>query len=287
MPRSPELNVFEYSDYHEFLRDWVERERERRTSFSYQWFANRAGFKSRSFLRLVCVGEKDLSKASALKIVQAMGLEGGQAEFFLVLVDLNNADDPREKALHLERLRRIAPPSRRTILSVQQYELFETWWMIPLWEILCARDWGDDWDRVASQFEPPIAVAEVRHGVELLLDLGLLEKTDRGYARRETSLHTQDEVRSKAVRRYQETMLDKALDALRRIPQDARHVSTLTMGLDEAGYRRIQERIRAFRSEIIDIAQTQAGVDRVIQINIQMFPLSKSPLDAARSEERG
>jgi uncharacterized protein (TIGR02147 family) len=273
-------DVFEYSDYHEFLRDWVERERVRRPSFSYQWLANRAGIKSRSFLRLVCVGEKDLSKASALRIAQAMGLEGPRAEFFLVLVDLNNADDTREKALHLERLGRIAPPSRRTTLSVQQYELFETWWMIPLWEILCACDWKDDWARVASRLEPPISVADVRHGVELLLGLELLEKTGDGrYVRRETSLHTQDEVRSKAVRRYQETMLERAREALLRIPQDERHISTLTMGVDEAGYRRIQERIRAFRSEIVDIAQAQSGVDRVIQINLQVFPLSKVPLD--------
>lgn len=287
MDGSTGLDVFEYSDYHEFLRDWVERERGRRATFSYQWFANRAGIKSRSFLRLVCVGEKDLSKASALKIAQAMGLEGRQAEFFLVLVDLNNADDPREKALHLDRLKRIAPPSRRTILSVQQYELFETWWMIPLWEILCAGEWLDDWEQVASRFEPPITAAEVRHGVELLLDLGLLEKRDGRYVRRETSLHTQDEVRSKAVRRYQETMLDKARDALQRIPQDSRHISTLTMGVDEDGFRRIQERIQAFRSEIIDIAQSQAGVDRVIQINIQMFPLSKAPFGNSDDEERG
>lgn len=283
----PEPEVFGYSDYHEYLRDWVERERARRPSFSYQWLANRAGFKSRSFLRLVCVGEKDLSKASALKLAQAMGLEGVQAEFLLVLVDLNNADDPREKAMHLERLRRIAPPSRRTILSVQQYELFETWWMIPLWEIACVGDWKDDWNALGSRLEPPITAAEARHGVDLLLDLGLLEKDGDGrYVRRETSLHTQEEVRSKAVRRYQETMIEKAREALQRIPAPSRHISTVTLGLDEEGWKRVQERVRAFRSEIVDIAQAQSGVDRVIQINIQMFPLTKTGTDPAEGVDR-
>lgn len=275
-------DVFAYSDYHEYLRDWVERERARRPSFSYQWLANRAGLKSRSFLRLVCVGEKDLSKASALKIAQALGLEGVRCEFFLVLVDLNNADDPREKALHLERLKRIAPPSRRTILSVQQYELFETWWMIPLWEVVCAVDWKEDWAGLASQLEPSITPEEARHGVELLLELGLLEKKGGRYLRRETSLHTQDEVRSRAIRRYQDSLLEKAREALQRIPPESRHISTLTMGVDEEGYRRIQERVRAFRTEIVDIAQAQTGVDRVIQINIQMFPLTKVPLDNSK-----
>jgi len=274
------LDVFEYSDYHEYLRDWIERERVRRAAFSYQWLANRAGLKSRSFLRLVSVGEKDLSKVSAIKVAQAMGLQGTQEEFFLVLVDLNNADDPREKAVHLERLKRIAPPSRRTILSVQQYELFETWWMIPLWEVACAGDWNADWKRLATQLEPPITAAEAQHGVELLLDLGLLECKDGRYERRETSLHTQEEVRSRAIRRYQDSLLEKARDALARIPSDSRHISTLTMGVDEEGYRRIQERVRAFRAEVVDIAQAQTAVDRVIQINLQMFPLTKVPFEA-------
>lgn len=274
-----DLDVFEYSDYHEYLRDWVERERSRRAAFSYQWFANRAGMKSRSFLRLVCIGEKDLSKASALRVAPVVDLEGARAEFFLVLVDLNNAEDPREKALHLERLKRIAPPSRRTILSVQQYELFENWWMIPLWEVVCAGDWKNDWALLAAQFEPPITAAEAKHGVELLLELGLLECEEGRYARRETSLHTQEEVRSRAVRCYQDSLLVKARDALARIPADSRHISTLTLGVDEEGYRRIQERVRAFRAEIVDIAHAQSAVDRVIQINLQMFPLTKVPLD--------
>lgn len=274
-----DLDVFGYSDYHDYVHDWIERERARRPTFSYQWFANRAGLKSRSFLRLVSVGDKDLSKASAIKVAQAMGLEGSQSDFFLVLVDLNNADDRREKEFHLERLRRIAPPSRRTILSVQQYELFETWWMIPLWEVVCAGEWRDDWKRLASQLEPPIKAAEAKHGVELLLELGLLEKDGERYVRRETSLHTQEEVRSRAIRRYQDSMLEKARDVLARMPQDSRHISTLTLGVGEEGYRRIQERLRAFRAEIVDIAQTQTEVDRVIQINLQMFPLTKVPID--------
>jgi uncharacterized protein (TIGR02147 family) len=274
------VEVFGYSDYHDFLREWVERERERRSTFSYQWLADRSGIKSRSFLRLVCVGEKDLSTASALRVAKAMGLEGAQAEFFLVLVDLNNAEDPREKALHLERLKRIAPPSKRTILSVQQYELFETWWMIPLWEIVCAIDFGEDWAHLARQLDPPIQAGQAEHGVRLLLDLGLLERKEDGrYVRRETSLHTQEEVKSRAVRSYQDTLMERAREALSRMPASARHISTLTFGVDEEGHRLILERIRALRSEIVDIAQAHADVDRVIQLNIQLFPLTKVPLD--------
>lgn len=274
------VEVFGYSDYHEFLRDWVERERERRASFSYQWLANRSGIKSRSFLRLVCMGEKDLSTSSALRVAQAMGLEGAEAEFFLVLVDLNNAEDPREKALHLDRLKRIAPPSRRTILSVQQYELFETWWMIPLWETVCAVDCGEDWAFLGSQLDPAIPGDQAEHGVRLLLDLGLLERQGDGrYLRRETSLHTQEEVRSRAVRRYQDTLMEKAREALSRMPTTSRHISTLTFGVDEEGHRKILERIKALRSEIVDIAQAHSDVDRVIQLNLQLFPLTKVPLD--------
>ncbi|MCB9497271.1 MAG: TIGR02147 family protein [Fibrobacteria bacterium] len=273
------LSVFGFRDYHEFLGEWVGRERALRPSFSYQWLANRAGIKSRSFLRMVCVGEKDLSKSSAMRLAQAIGLDEVETEYFLTLVDLNNAEDPGEKSMHATRLLKIAPPSRRSPLSAQHYDLFETWWMIPLWEIACAVRCGEDWGFLGSQLDPPISPEDAERGIRSLVDLGLLVRDGDGYQRREASLHTPEEVRSRAIQKYQDALMDMAKGALRRVPTSKRHISTVTFGVDEATMARIHERIRQMRTEIVDIVQTCAAPDRVYQLNLQLFPLSKAPLD--------
>lgn len=62
----PCVSVFDCVDYHVFLRDWIEARRELPPSYSYQALANRAGLKSRSSLRLVVIGEQDLSSEAEL-----------------------------------------------------------------------------------------------------------------------------------------------------------------------------------------------------------------------------
>jgi hypothetical protein len=51
---APEVSIFDFEDYHIYLREWAEIQRKRKKGFSFQVLANRAGLKSRSFLRLVC-----------------------------------------------------------------------------------------------------------------------------------------------------------------------------------------------------------------------------------------
>lgn len=79
-------SVFDYEDYHAFLRDWVAARKAHRPSFSLQLLANRAGIKSRSFLRLVCRGERGLGPEVACCLGAAMRLDPAEQRRFLELV---------------------------------------------------------------------------------------------------------------------------------------------------------------------------------------------------------
>jgi uncharacterized protein (TIGR02147 family) len=267
--------VFDYSDYHAYLDDWMQDRKDSRTSFSYQEFANRAGLKSRSFLRLVCKGEKQLSPAAALKVSEAIRHSEREAEYFSALVDLNNAKSLAEKTVHLERLRKIHKPSKGTLLSVQQYDLFGKWFVIPIWELVTVVDFQGDWRVLGKLLDPPITAGEARYAVDLLLALGLVEPLGNLYVQTEKSLHTREELRSEAIKAYQIQTMQLAQEALTRISPESRHIGTLTFGLDEESWKQVQERVRLFRQELTDIAHTVQKVDRVYQCNLQVFPLTR------------
>ena len=267
--------VFDYSDYHAYLDDWMQSRKDSRTSFSYQEFANRSGLKSRSFLRLVCKGEKQLSPAAALKVSEAIRHSEREAEYFAALVDLNNAKTLAEKTVHLERLRKIHKPSRGTLLSVQQYDLFGKWFVIPIWELVTVVDFKGDWRALGKHLDPPVTAGEAKYAVELLVDLGLIEPRGNLYVQTEKSLHTRDELRSEAIKTYQIQTMQLAQDALARISPKSRHIGTLTLGLDDASWIEVQDRIRLFRQELADIAHKVQKVDRVYQCNLQAFPLTR------------
>jgi uncharacterized protein (TIGR02147 family) len=275
----PPVVVFDYADYHEYLKDWIEDRKTRGLVVSYQWLATRMGLKSRSFLRLVSIGEKDLSQAAALKLSQAMGHTAREEEYFVILVALNNSSDLEEKNHHLTRLAKVARPARKTMLSVQQYDLFNKWFVIPLWELVTLVDFRGDWKYLSQQLDPPITPAEAKYAVELLRELGLIEPKGDLFVQKDPTLTTQEELRSQSVRNFQAATMDLAQQALTRHPPIRRHISTLTLGVDETGYLKIVERIRNFREELVTIAQQHETVDRVFQFNLQFFPLSRVPVD--------
>lgn len=79
-------SVFDYEDYHAFLRDWVAARKARWPAYSLQLLANRAKIKSRSFLRLVCLGQRRLGTDVAQDVATAMRLDGPEQDRFLELV---------------------------------------------------------------------------------------------------------------------------------------------------------------------------------------------------------
>lgn len=271
----PEISVFDYEDYHRYLKDWIEAKRKRKTGFSFQVLANRAELKSRSFLRLVSLGERDLLLGTAIKLSHAMGHTAREAEFFLGLVGYNNATAPRERSLYLEKLDGLRKPLRKQILSAQQYDFFSKWYIIPIWELVARIPFGDDFGELTKRLDPPVTLDEARHAVKVLLDLELIEPAGGLYRQRSDNLHTRNDVVSKAIRAYQASTLELAQRALETMPKEIRQINTLSLGLDAERWGKLKELIQEFRQRMVDLTAEVAVVDRVYQVNLQAFPLTK------------
>jgi len=276
--RDPGLpRVFDFVDYHRFLSEWCEARKAHWNGFSYQWLANKAGLKSRSFLRLVGLGEKDLSGSAAVRLSKAMDLDARSATYFEALVAWNNASDPTEKAHFHDRLLSVVPSTARTILPAHQYGLFTEWYINPIWELVTVFPFADDYDLLAAQLDPAITGPQALEAVELLLSLGLVERSGKVFTHTHNSLHTEDEVFSRAVKDYQVATMDRAKDSLHRHARNLRHISTLTLGLNEDMFSLLLAKIQEFRREVGDLSQGVPTSDRVYQLNLQFFPLTRVP----------
>lgn len=268
------ISVFAYEDYHLFLRDWVASKKRERSSFSYQELADRIGLKSKSSLRLVCMGERDLSPSAAVKFVVAMALNERETEYFLALVAFNNATDPRERDLHLQQMRKVPKPINKTILSAQEFDFFSKWYVVAIWEMVAARPFGGDFKVLGNMLDPPISPEEARHALMVLLDLDLIEPLGDKYCQKQAVLHTRDELKSLAIKTYQRETMLLAADALDRVDPARRQITTLTMGLDEERWNAVRALTQEYRQKLIELGSRDGAVDRVYQVNIQVFPLT-------------
>ncbi len=272
--KDPTVSVFMYEDYHVFLRDWVASKKRERASFSYQELADRIGLKSKSSLRLVCMGERDLSPSAAVKFVVALGLEERETEYFLALVGYNNASDPRERDVFLQQMRKVPRPIEKTILSAQEFDYFGKWYVAVVRELVTIHPFGGDFKSLGNLLEPAISADEARHALKVLLDLDLIEPRGESYVQRNPILHTREELRSQAIKTYQRETMGLGADALDRIDPARRHITTLTMGLDDARWHAIRKLTQEYRQKLIEIGSEEGPVDRVYQVNIQAFPLT-------------
>jgi len=282
-----ELCLWDYEDYHTYLHDWIELRKSQTSTMSYRWLADKCGFSSRSFLRRIALGEKNLSLVAAHRLSKAMNHDPAEAEYFATLVALGNARTPKDREHHRQRLGQLPRPRQGRILSAGEFELFRDWYIVPLRELVTAFPFAEDWHRLGQQLDPPISGEQAREAVQLLLELGLLRKDGDVYQQVESNLSTPTRAASRLVRQYQQKTLELAGQSLTRHDRELRHISTLTVGLDEDGFQVVRERIRNFRRELIALASEIPRSDRVYQVNLQLFPLTRTPVDSTNSAKRG
>ena len=82
-------NVFDYNNYRQYLRDFYHEKKRNNPYYSYRLFSRLAGFKAPNLLKLVMDGDRNLTDESAAKFTRGLGLRGGDAQYFVTLVYMN------------------------------------------------------------------------------------------------------------------------------------------------------------------------------------------------------
>ena len=84
-----------------------------------------------------------------------------------------------------------------------------------------------------------------------------------------------EEFQSLAIRNFQKQNNRLALEALERHQRQDRDISTITLGTTQKGFEEIKNLIVSFHDDVLKIVQRNEAAERVYQVNLQMFPLTK------------
>lgn len=271
-------DIFNYTDYRLFIKDFYEEKKKASAAFSYQVFAQKAGFRTNSYLIDVINGRKALSKTSIYDVAKAMDLKKKETEFFDVLVHFTHAKKNKEREFYFERIKSMAGKTSRKIVGVEQYDFYSKWYHAVIRELVVMKDFNGDLHTLARRLNPPVTVKQARESVDLLLRLGMIEKQASGkYRLKDTTIHTGDEISSLAIYHYQQQGLKMAGQALDKVSAKARDISTFTTGISESCFTAMKKEIQDFRSRMEQLAQEDRSQDRVYHMNIQFFPVSTLP----------
>jgi uncharacterized protein (TIGR02147 family) len=269
-------DLFATLDHRRFLADWFAYKKAINPRFSHRVFARLAGVKSSSLLLLVMQGKRNLSPAVLAGVCKAMGLDAEEHEYLAALVELDSADDPDEKSRVFARLSGMRRFQAARRIEGEGFRYLSVWYLPAIRELATLAGFRAEPAWVAAQLRPQISPAEAAEGLALLQRLGMLVPDDTGRLRPvDQSVVTPHEVAGLAVHNYHRGMLSRAADAITAFPPAERHLGAVTVGVPTRLLPQLKRELAAFQEHLLDLAEGHAAeADLVVQVNLQLFPLS-------------
>jgi uncharacterized protein (TIGR02147 family) len=272
-------DVFGYLDYRSYLRDWYEARKRREKGFSYRVLAREVGYRSHAFFSLVLQRRSNISMEVAMGFADCIGLKGREREYFLLLVSSNQEEVPSQRQILFRKLQELnGTPS--TLLREDQDAFLSSWRHAALREMLGIAPFQGGEAQWGERMIPPATANEVRESLDLLLSLGLAHRTARGIVRTDPRLITGTQYSEAATRGFMRQVHQLGGEAMDRFPRSERHHGWATLSVSAATLETMRAELRALVQRFLMLAEKDNAADRVMQLNLEFFPLGYGRKDS-------
>ncbi len=273
-----EVCVLNFLDYRRYLQAIYKQMRHYHDSYSYLKFAEDFGFSKTNVLHLIIRGKRPLTIKSADRIVETLALKGAEKRYFLLLVTHQNSRKAAEREQVFQQLITIKSQSLANQQSRAMLEFFSEWYHAVIYELSSTAEFKSDPKWIASQLQPSIRVDEARKSLNLLESLGLIafDRVQGRHLPTQSRITTGDEIASVAVTRYHHRMIDLGKRSLTDTRDELRDISSIAIAIPSSRVQQYKSAVSRFRKEILALSdQEPEPSDRVYQMNIQWFPVTK------------
>jgi uncharacterized protein (TIGR02147 family) len=270
------IDIYEYIDYRKLLADLYKDRKAENSYFSYRYIAQKVGFTSAGFFANIIQGKRNISPEFIFGFAQLFKFKKSETEYFELLVNFDQSKHHEQKKYYFEKILS-SKKSKLKVTEKQNYEFYSKWYYTAVREILDIFKFdGENYMELAKRVSPSITMTEAKKSVELLLNMGFIRKNNDGYFEQtDAFITTGYEAQSVAITNFLVSTIDLAKQAIDRYPREQRSMSAVSFSISEEGYKAIDERLKTFRREILEIAKADKNSDRIYHVNFQIFPLSK------------
>jgi len=268
------INLFEYLNYREFLKDAYEERHASDWRFSHRFIAEKADFDASMFNKIL-QGKRNLTTRLVSVFADIFCRDDREKQYFADMVAFNQAKNHSESRQYLEKL--VATKECRVEnVARDQFEYFDHWYHAVIRELVTFYPYVGDDAALGLMVRPPITASQVKSSIALLERLSMIRKNPETgfYEQTQGLISSGNESYSTAVNSYIQQNLDVATSAIDRFGREERNLSTLAFGCDEATYDELVEMVRRFRREVLAKVDQCQKPNRVFQLGLQLFPLS-------------
>jgi len=268
-------SVYEFLDYRQYLKYFYGEKRKTFKFFSHRFFLRKAGIKNTGFFTLIVEGKRNLTRNTLEKFSQALDLKDQETKYFQNLVLFNQAKTANEKQEFYANLKHLGDMVHQKVIGSELYEYFSNWYTPVIRELICLHDFQEDFETLAQAVVPAIPKKQAKKSVQFLIKSGMIKKLKEGtYKENSPAIIAGKSVSSLAIRNFNRQMINLAINAQDRFPQNRRYVRGLTIGISGNCYDLIEKELEAVNNRIVRIVDQDENSNQVYQINIQLFPVS-------------
>jgi uncharacterized protein (TIGR02147 family) len=276
----------QYMDYRKYLSDFYAFKREQTKGdlrpYSYQMFSAAANIKSPQYLRLIIEGKRNLSLDMVAKFAKALSLQKEQAEELKALVNYTQATDPAERNRYLKDLmeKRVSQQIKSGQIDSATWEKVPGWVTWILYAMVDQKGVSFDPAQLKALLGEKATQEQIQESLQKLLESGeLIRDADTGAIKKARPLmENVDNVPVALVKKLQAELLYLGMESLFQDDPTDREFGTLTLSLTKSEFEEIKFKLRQMRKQMTKdnaIARSQGSGDRIYQLNIQLFPVTK------------
>lgn len=276
-------NIYNFTDYREFLKDRYRQLKEVDAQFSFRFFSKQAGFGSPNYLKLVMDGKRNLSSEAIAKFAKGLRLDNHESEYLKYMVEFNQCSDAAKKMIYEAKLLYLRELFKVKALIPELYDYYHDWYHSAIRETIKKANLANEPAVIAQRLVPAITEAQAKESIELLIALKFIEIDGEGKL---VATDSEPDVGMAKISQkiHLEQMATLAAQSIYTQGADAVDFGALTLSLTGEKVEELRAKIHKLIAEAM-AGNSQNPSDPVYQLNVQLFAITKASFEVGKSKE--
>ncbi len=267
-------NIYNFSDYREFLKDRYRQLKESDPVFSFRNFSKQAGFGSPNYLKLVMDAKRNLSFEAIAKFAKGLRLDNHEGEFFRYMVEANQCDVPAKKQVFEAKLLYLRELFKVKMMIPELYDYYHDWYHSAIREMVIKGKIKNDPGSIAASLVPTISMEQAAGSIALLTQLKFVIVSGEGWLESNEPTDIDTKSIELAQKIHYEQMAELAAQSLYTQGPETQDYGAITLSLPPEKVRELKEKLHQIIAQVAG-THSHNPSDAVYQLNIQLFAMTK------------
>ena len=261
------------TEVYRIVNQWFATKCQKNTSYSVRAFARDLEC-SPAFISDILNEKKGISPKTSQKLSGKIYNNADESQYFINLCNAAFSRSLETKKGAAKEVARYRAIKKYQIIKEDMFKIIGDWQSFAVLESIDILGDRADEQTIGSMLD--LETAQTKLILRRLTNVGLVKTGSNGVFVTIQNTETTQDIPSSVIQNYHRGMLNKAENALSKTSVKEREFQSNMFSMNWSQFEKLKEVVRNFGKETIDTFLSQGDLDRIVAMNIQVFPISKT-----------